>query len=107
MLYLIGADSDPGKRQKRNEDSIFAAKGTCNMHLSPSPFGLFVVADGLGAYTDGQEASRCAIQAIVDYIWPEVIKDEAFRLEECSALLTKAIQSANEVVRQQNINLHT
>lgn len=66
-----------------------------------------MVADGLGAYTDGREASRCTIQAIVDCIWPEIVKNKVFRLEECSALLTKAIQSANEVVHQQNINLHS
>ncbi len=33
LTYLIGAGSDPGKRRKRNEDSIFAASSTCNIML--------------------------------------------------------------------------
>ncbi len=105
LTYAVGAGSDPGKRKKRNEDSLFAARSTSTIPLSPWSCGLFVVADGLGAYADGQDASRGAIQAMVDWIWPRIVKGNALHLEVCSALLTHAVQLANEVVQQQNIDL--
>jgi serine/threonine protein phosphatase PrpC len=106
LTYAVGVGSDPGKRKKLNEDSIFAASSTGNTLLSPLSYGLFVVADGQGAYANGQDASCCAIQAMVNCILPKMVRGHTFQPEACSALLAEAVQLANEAVYQQNIGLH-
>ncbi len=47
LAYAVGAGSHPGKWRK-NEDSIFAVSSRGNTSLFALPFGLFVVADGMG-----------------------------------------------------------
>jgi len=107
LMYAVGAGSDPGKRKKRNEDSLLAASSLYNAHPSSLPFGLFIVADGLGAYVNGQDASSRAIQAMVDCIWPKMIRNPTLRPRACTALLREAVQRANTEVCQQNIDLHS
>jgi len=107
LAYAVGACTDPGKRKKQNEDSIFAVRCIWDMHPSPLSFGLFVVADGMGAYADGQDANCGAIQAMVDCILPAIVRGNAFQAGSCTALLENAIHRANEAVHQQNINLQS
>ena len=105
MKYRVGAASDPGKRRTRNEDSIFAM---CSLGDSRTlPYGLFVVADGTGAYANGQDASCGAIQAIIDVILPAMVRSTIHQPAACTTLLTTAIQAAKMAVIQQNIDLHS
>jgi len=73
----VGSASDPGIRRKNepNEDNILAIHGMCTDHSRSHPFGLFVVADGMGGHKHGQEASRQAIKAIGDTIIPVVLNN--------------------------------
>lgn len=100
----MGAGSDPGKRRKFNEDSILAITGTSAYPLMP--FGLFIVADGMRGYVNGQNASCCAIRAMADYILPRIVRGDIIQPETCSVLLDEAVQLANKAVYQYNTNLH-
>ena len=99
-----GVGLDPGKKRrgKPNEDFVFAAQGT----VAPTrePFGLFVVADGMGGHVNGQEASRLAIETIVDTILPLV---RAGMMDDASwgELLRHSVERANAVVYQRNQQL--
>ena len=53
-----------------------------------------------------QDASCAAIQAIIDHILPGIARNYTLQPDACSALLTRSVQNANEIVRQQNIFLH-
>jgi serine/threonine protein phosphatase PrpC len=111
LIYAVGAGSVCGKKswsiRPSNEDSFYAVSSSRNTPLSVSPSGLFIVADGQGAYADGQEASRGAIQAMVDTIMPELATSSSMPPPEvCTALLAKAVQKANEAVNQKNIYLN-
>lgn len=117
LTYTVGACSHQSKRRKSNADSIFAARSTWGRKSKQLSVGLFVVADGLGAYADGHDASSGAIQAMADWILqaiPSAIKrtrcgihttKTALDSQSCSALLTEAVQQANEAVYQQNVEL--
>ncbi|GHO97157.1 hypothetical protein KSF_072050 [Reticulibacter mediterranei] len=107
LTYTVGAGSDIGKKRWSNEDSLFAVSRSGNTPLAASSYGLFVVADGLGGYNDGQEASRGAIQAIVDFLWPKIKQGSTLQPEAYAALLAEAVQKANEAVNQQNIDLES
>jgi serine/threonine protein phosphatase PrpC len=107
LTYAVGAGSDPGKRRKRNEESICAASSREKTPLAALPFGLFVVADGMGGYYDGQEASCSAIQAMIDALWSKIGSFSTIGPEACTILLAEAVQKANEAVNQQNSNLES
>lgn len=99
----VGSASDPGIKRKNdpNEDSILSVHGTRVHHAWPHPFGLFIVADGVGGHTNGQEASRLAIKAMSDAVIPVVLnnaEDEAIFVE----LLAEGIHRANLSLYQRN-----
>jgi serine/threonine protein phosphatase PrpC len=105
LAFVVGTRSDPGiKRQyKPNEDSLFAAQGVIQAP-NPQPFGLFVVADGMGGHANGQDASRLAIQTIVEYILPRLVKSGVASSEVYTHLLAEGVQSANQAVHQRNMD---
>jgi serine/threonine protein phosphatase PrpC len=70
------------------------------------PFGLFVVADGMGGHYDGQEASCDAVQAMVDFLLPKLGSFNSLQPEACTSLLASAVQKANEAVYQKNVDLN-
>jgi serine/threonine protein phosphatase PrpC len=59
MNYKSFGFSDPGKINKKNEDSFL-----CN-----NDEGLFLVADGMGGHASGEKASKLAIQAINEFVF--------------------------------------
>ncbi len=101
----VGYLTDPGIKRKHrpNEDSLFAMQGMRTNKSLSQKFGLFVVADGMGGHTNGQDASRLAIQTIINYILPRLsasnqIDDDAFL-----NLLRDGVQCANQAVHQRNL----
>ena len=95
----------PGLTRQRNpnEDSVVVLRGMCTYREQLVPFGLFVVADGMGGHACGQEASRIAIRtlaqvALRDLMQPEgaVTRDDAQLVE----LLTRAVEQANAAIYQ-------
>jgi serine/threonine protein phosphatase PrpC len=105
--FVVGTRSDPGikRKYKPNEDSILAASSVWNPNASPLPLGLFVVADGMGGHANGQDASRRAIQTIVDFMLPKIAKSETLQPEAFASLLAEGVQLANKAVHQNNMEL--
>lgn len=101
-------ETNPGiKRQhKPNEDSVFAAQGARPHTSQPQQFGLFVVADGMGGHANGQDASRTAIQNIIDFMLPRLANGEDLNDEGYKALLVEGVQQANLAVHQRNLQDH-
>jgi len=95
--------SDPGlkRKHKPNEDSLFAMQGA----RKQQPFGLFVVADGMGGHANGQDASRLAIQTMINYMLPRISNDAA-EDESLQGLLGDGVQQANLAVHQRNLEAH-
>ena len=103
----VGTRSDPGikRKYKPNEDSLFAAHWQREANAEAIPFGLFVVADGMGGHANGQDASRSAIQTIIDFMLPKLSKAVDPQSKDLEQLLANAVQHANQVVHQHNLEL--
>lgn len=104
IQFSAGVGLDPGKKRrvKPNEDCVFAAQGT----VAPTRelFGLFLVADGVGGHVNGQEASRLAIETIVDEVLPRVRKGQ-LDSDSWGKMLRQGLKRANLVVFQRNQQL--
>ena len=102
--FEVITNTNPGiKRQyKPNEDSLFAVRGMRNENGQTQQIGLFVVADGMGGHANGQDASRLAIQTIIDYLLPRLVHGKDTR-EIAEKLLVDSVQLANQAVHQHNI----
>lgn len=102
--FEVITSTDPGikRKYKPNEDSLFAVKGTRVMNGQMQQVGLFVVADGMGGHANGQDASRLAIQTIIDYMLPRLFHEENTN-ETPEKLLVDSVQQANQAVHEHNI----
>ncbi len=102
--FEVITNTNPGiKRQyKPNEDSLFAIRGMRNENGQAQQIGLFVVADGMGGHANGQDASRLAIQTIIDYVLPRLVHGGDTQ-ETAEKLLVDSVQLANQAVHQHNI----
>jgi serine/threonine protein phosphatase PrpC len=57
-----------GKQREHNEDSLLALTTTVAANASNVPFGLYIVADGMGGHQFGEVASNAAIRVIAGQI---------------------------------------
>ncbi|WP_126596497.1 PP2C family serine/threonine-protein phosphatase [Dictyobacter aurantiacus] len=102
---VASALSNPGikRKYKPNEDSLFAMQGLISGSQKPPMFGLFVVADGMGGHANGEDASRTAIQAVVNYMLPKLVGQGLLQDESYARLMAEGAQEANLAVHQHNM----
>jgi serine/threonine protein phosphatase PrpC len=104
LRMVFGTGSDPGvtRKQKPNEDSLFAYQCIQTYHSQVQSFGVFVVADGMGGHAYGQVASHMAIQVISNTVLLPLLANANVDDESLSSLLVYSIQLANRAVYQYN-----
>ena len=86
-MFIIDAYgcSDRGKVREVNEDMIgvFPDKR------------LFVIADGMGGYSNGDKASTVSVAAVVEYFSDEVLSALSDNIESCRSVMSEAVQYAH------------
>jgi serine/threonine protein phosphatase PrpC len=104
VALRVGTGLDAGitRKEKPNEDHLLAVHGTHTYNADYRPYGLFVVADGMGGHANGQEASRLVIQHIRNAIIPTLLSNVDLKSEDSKELLLEGIQHANLAIYQQN-----
>lgn len=105
VALAVGTRTDRGikRKHKPNEDSLFAAQGARGTDSLPLHVGLFVIADGMGGHANGQDASRKAIQTIIDFLLPKLMKVNEMQDTALERLLEEGVQHANQAVHQNNM----
>ena len=92
-----------GGRRERNEDSCFSFVSEIGGHFKMQPFGLFVVADGMGGHSDGhiasKIASRTAAHHIINRLYLPLLEDnEKVMQTPIQEVLETAVQLSNKAV---------
>lgn len=99
--FLFAAATEakhPGKAE--NQDAVLATSGRTGSGL---PYGLFVVADGVGGLKDGGRASQTVVNTLAlhfDPIWPVITAVSDQTIKRLRQQLKKAILNANEAIQQ-------
>jgi len=64
----VGIAQSVGMQRDHNEDTIFAMSSILAYGGADLPFGVFIVADGMGGHLNGEIASRCAARTMSEYL---------------------------------------
>ena len=65
---LAGTAQSVGLQRDHNEDTLFAMQAILADGDNDLPFGIFIVADGMGGHQSGEEASRAAARSMSEYL---------------------------------------
>lgn len=69
LQQLIAASGQSvGKQRELNEDSLLAMTTTMAGNSGNLPFGLYVIADGMGGHQFGEVASNAAIRSVAGFV---------------------------------------
>ncbi len=106
MQQLIAATGQSvGKQREHNEDSLLAITTTMAGKTTNIPFGLYMVADGMGGHQFGEVASNAAIRVIAGqvmrkfhtYLFAVPTQQPEESLQE---IMENAIKEAHRVVQK-------
>jgi serine/threonine protein phosphatase PrpC len=96
----IGWDAGIARRTRQNEDSLAVLHSICTHNGRLLPLDLYVVADGMGGHSRGGEASRLAIQCMMQGILPEIIGSDTINDDLMLGTLVEGVQWANRAVHE-------
>src|SRR5689334_15453990 len=77
----VGWHSGLVRCNQPNEDSLAAFQGICTYQGQLLPYGLFVVADGMGGHDCGLEASRIALQSMTHTVLQNILMGKGLSSE--------------------------
>jgi len=65
---VVGTGQSIGKQRDHNEDTLLTLNAMLADNSTELPFGIFIVADGMGGHQHGEVASGAAARSIADYL---------------------------------------
>jgi serine/threonine protein phosphatase PrpC len=102
---IVGIGQSVGKQREHNEDSLLAITSTISGSNGNVPFGLYIVADGMGGHQYGEVASNSAIRVIAGDIM-RTFHSYLFNLptqplqESLQEIMEAAVKNAHRTVQK-------
>lgn len=102
----VGKLSDIGRERERNEDSLYVIETVLQHDVGQEPFGLFIVADGMGGHQKGEVASLQAARTTAEHILKDIYlpylspNTQTSNNQPINEVLTGAVKSANTLVQE-------
>jgi serine/threonine protein phosphatase PrpC len=72
LSFVVGKGSHIGKKREHNEDAFFTLECTLKQNDEMMPFGLFIIADGMGGHQAGDVASALATRVVAHSLMRQV-----------------------------------
>ena len=101
---IAAAGQSVGKQRELNEDSVLALTSTMAGNSGNLPFGLYIVADGMGGHQFGEVASNAAIRTVAGIVLKKFhpylfqIKPDAME-ESFQEIMSEAVNEAQRVIQ--------
>jgi serine/threonine protein phosphatase PrpC len=97
-----------GKQRDHNEDAIFTLTTALVSDTRQIPFGLYIIADGMGGHQHGEVASAIAIRAMAGHVIRELYltlfnlidRPPRYSLQET---MEKGVEEANEAILKKDL----
>ncbi|MEJ2757520.1 MAG: protein phosphatase 2C domain-containing protein [Anaerolineales bacterium] len=68
MQLIVGSARNVGQLRDKNEDAIFTQASLIGAGNTSLPFGVFVLADGMGGHSYGEKASEAAVRTMGSFL---------------------------------------
>ncbi|GAB4503891.1 MAG: hypothetical protein Fur0043_08840 [Anaerolineales bacterium] len=100
------AGQSVGKQREHNEDSLLALTSTLAGNMGSVPFGLYIVADGMGGHQYGEVASNAAVRVVAGYVLKK-FSPYLFNLnpvqpeESLQEIMQGAVREAQKVIQHE------
>jgi len=107
MQQLIAScGQSVGKQRELNEDSILALTTTMAGNSGNLPFGLYIVADGMGGHQFGEVASNAAIRSVAGYLLkkfhPYLFQVKTDTMDESfQEIMLEAVREAQKTIQRE------
>ena len=103
---IAAAGQSVGKQRELNEDSVLAVTTTMAGNSGNLPFGLYIVADGMGGHQFGEVASNAAIRTVAGIVLkkfhPFLFQVKPDPMEESfQEIMLSAVNEAQRVVQRE------
>jgi serine/threonine protein phosphatase PrpC len=101
--YLFGTAQSVGRQREHNEDTLFAMSSIIREGIDEIPFGIFIVADGMGGHQHGEIASGAAARTLgsylVSHLYTPLLSGDANSIEtSLQEIMEQGIEAAQEAV---------
>jgi serine/threonine protein phosphatase PrpC len=100
LLVGVGWHTGLTRRDAPNEDSVVVLQGSYTYQSRLLPFGLFVVADGMGGHQNGLLASQIAMQTMSHTVLQNIIMGKELSDEFFTDMLVGGVEWANMAIYQ-------
>ena len=103
-VFSVGWRTDVGHVRNHNEDALFVLSGEQEANNAVPPFGLFMLADGMGGHQSGEMASALALRVAAAWLLSRVYfplmdaVDRAADQPSLTDVVREAVSQANRVV---------
>lgn len=100
---IVGSGLHIGRQRANNEDALFAYTVSLAANSSSQPFGLYIVADGMGGHKNGEIASESAVRAMGTFVMKKLfdplfgVNSEAPQ-ESLQEIMHSAVSEAHQAV---------
>ncbi len=100
---IVGCGRSVGRQRENNEDALFAFTAILDGEGESRPFGIYIVADGMGGHEYGQEASDVAVRAMSSHMMEKIytplfsVKPE-MPFEPLQEIMEEGVMEANQAV---------
>ncbi|MDX9865648.1 MAG: protein phosphatase 2C domain-containing protein [Anaerolineaceae bacterium] len=99
---IVGSGQSVGKQRDHNEDSLFSMHSVLSDGELDLPFGIFMIADGMGGHQHGEIASSMAARTMAEHlvkeVYQHVVSPNKTPIESLHEIMDEGVRKAQQAV---------